>query len=315
MKALFLEKQKTLSIKEVNTPIETNDNVLIDIEVTGIGGSEYLGFNNPGIRSLPNIMGHSICGTTENGTRVAVYPLLSCNKCNYCKNNQSQLCDNWSLIGVQSNGGFAQKVLVPNKSLIEIPNGLSWEQSAFIEPFANSINAWEISKATNEDNIAIIGAGSLGLGIVTCANNINCKNINIIDLSDNRLASAKQLGATKVTKNFNDNLQFDIVFDTVGSIESRNLAISITKKNAKCIFLGFEAPIQNINFSELIRYQKQLIGSFVYTKEQFKKAMKLVQNCDNKWVKNLSFLEVEEQLNKYLEKDFSTIKAVLRPNK
>jgi (R,R)-butanediol dehydrogenase/meso-butanediol dehydrogenase/diacetyl reductase len=83
-----------------------------------------------------------------------------------------QLCDEWTLIGVHSDGGFAQKVAVPRESLIELSPELSWEQSAFIEPFANSINAWEISEAQSHNTIAIVGVGSLGLGLVACAKKI-----------------------------------------------------------------------------------------------------------------------------------------------
>ena len=85
------------------------DEVVIDVAVAGIGGSEYLGYNNPGIRTLPNIMGHGFAGTTAEGRRVAVNPLRSCGTCAYCRQGLGQLCDDWHLIGVQSDGGFAQQ--------------------------------------------------------------------------------------------------------------------------------------------------------------------------------------------------------------
>jgi threonine dehydrogenase-like Zn-dependent dehydrogenase len=308
VKALILEDKRKLVLKNVDTPSFSDAEVLIDIEVAGIGGSEYLGFNNPGIRPLPHIMGHGITGLTPEGKRVAIYPLQGCGECVYCKDNRVQLCDKWTLIGVHCDGGFAQKVAIPRELLFELPNELTWEQSAFIEPFANSMNAWEISQASRENSIAIIGAGSLGLGLVACAHAEQCQVIEVSDLSESRLDAAKCLGATKSAESLDG--QFDIVFDTVGTQETRALATQLSKKGGKSVFLGFATPMFEVNFAELIRHQKQLLGSFVYSKEHFQKAMHLAKNCQSEWVTNLTFVDVKAQLEKYLNNDFSTVKAV-----
>lgn len=312
MKTLLLEKNRTLTISEQEGPALIKGNSLIHVEVASIGGSEYLGFNNTGIRPLPNIMGHGITGINDKGQRVAVYPLSGCGNCNYCKVDQVQLCNRWSLIGVHTNGGFAQKVSAPQNSLFELPDTLSWEQSAFIEPFANSVNAWELSKSNSEDSIAVIGAGGLGLGIVASAFNSGCKDISVAEPSKNRRNAASELGANILTKSLTGT--FDVVFDTVGSLETKTQAIQMTKKGGKCIYLGFETPMQEINISELIRYQKHLIGSFVYSKKQFNQAIDLAHKCKSDWVKSISFEEVESTLLRFLSNDFKLIKVALRPN-
>ena len=312
MKALVLKGERKLFLEDISTPVVKDGEVLLDVEVAGIGGSEYLGFNHPGIRPLPHIMGHSITGLTINGMRVAVYPLQGCGKCVQCKKNLVQLCDEWTLIGVHSDGGFAQKVIVPKETIIELPEELTWEQSAFIEPFANSINAWDTSEAKSNNTIAIVGAGSLGLGLVACANNQGCSVIEICDLSKSRLSASLELGATKGVKKL--DREFDVVFDTVGSSEARNMTIQLAKKGGKCVFLGFATPIHELDFAELIRHQKHLIGSFVYSIDQFERAMNLAKYSKSSWVNNLSFLEVETQLRRFLNDDFSVVKAALRPN-
>ena len=108
---------------------------------------------------------------------------------------------------------------------------------------------------------------------------------------------------------------FDIVFDTVGTPETRTEAIRLMKRNGKCVFLGFATAQQEVNFSELIRMQYQFMGSFVYSKKQFLKAVDLVKYTNDDWVKSLQFSEVENQLWKYLEDDFSVVKAALRPHR
>ena len=312
MKALILENKRTLQIREYDTPKTADDHVIIDVEIAGIGGSEYLGYNNPGIRPLPSIMGHGFAGVTPEGKRVAVYPLTGCNTCQYCLNNQTQLCISWSLIGVQSNGGFAEKVSVPRDSVVDLPERLSWEQAVFVEPFANSVNAWHLSQAIKSHSVAIIGAGGLGLGLVACAKQSSCLSISVADLSENRRMATLEMGATEANPTLNG--EYDIVFDTVGSTETRVQAIEVTKKGGKVVFLGFETPLQELNISEIIRHQKRLIGSFVYSKSQFEAAIELAQMCNSSWVTSIGFSEVEEYLIRFLENDFSTIKVALRPN-
>ncbi len=312
LKALVLESANTLVLKEIPSPKPKIGEVLISVELASIGGSEYMGLANPGIRPLPHIMGHGIIGLTAENTKVAVYPLLGCANCEYCQSGLSQLCQDWSLIGVHSDGGFAQNVVVPQENLVNIPTSLSWEQTAFIEPFANSINAWELAHVESGQSVAIVGAGGLGLGLVACAKLSNTKTIAVTDLSTTRRNVASQLGATKVASELDG--QFDIVFETYGSKDSRNQAIDLTKKGGKCIFMGFASKNLEVNISEVIRHQKHLLGSFVYSLSQFQEAIKLVELCSSEWVTNIMFSEVKPLLENYLKNDFSTVKAALRPN-
>lgn len=312
MQALVLNGPREFSLTELVSPAVNEGQVLLEVQVAGIGGSEYLGYNNPGIRPLPNIMGHGFTGTIADGTRVAVNPLSGCGKCRYCLDGLSQLCEQWSLIGVQTNGGFAQKVAVPSERILPLPDMLSWEQSAFIEPFANSINAWQLSGAAADNSIAIIGAGSLGLGLAAQASELACDDVHVAELSPVRRSAAQSLLAGEVSEQLAG--EYDIVFETVGSQESRRQAIDLTRKGGKCVFLGFQTPEQTLNIAQLIRDQKTLIGSFVYSMEQFQQAVNLAQHCDDTWVKNVSFKEVESILMAFLEGHFDWVKVALRPN-
>lgn len=309
MKALLLESSRKLSLQDIEPPKVRKGNVLIVVEATSIGGSEYLGYNNPGIRPSPNIMGHGFTGMLGD-RRVVINPVRGCDNCVHCYSNLPQLCDSWSLIGVQTDGGFAEFVSVPEDSVVELPNSICWEQSVFVEPFANSLNAWELSGATEGDSIAVIGSGSLGLGLIACADVSGCHHVYVSEPSSNRLAAAIHLGAKEIdhTKSYN------FVFDTVGSEESRKTAIELCVKQGTVVLLGFASPILETNAGEFIRDQKRIIGSFAYSSEQFKNAIELAKRAQGGWVKNLSFHDVEAQLKDYLDGDFSVVKAALRPN-
>ncbi len=309
MKALVLEGERRLILEDVSDPADGSGLELIDVEVTSIGGSEYLGYSNPGIRALPNIMGHGFAGRTKDGRRVAVNPVQGCGRCSYCEAGHQQLCDSWTLIGVQSDGGFAELASVPQHTIVDLPDSLSWEQAAFVEPFANSVNAWELSEAGKDDAVAVIGAGGLGLGVVACAVAAGCDQVAVSDLSSARLSAGKQLGATEI----DPTGPYDVVFDTVGSKETRDAAFRMTRKLGTVVLLGFASPSLEFNASELIRSQKRVIGSFAYSSKQFVAAIGFAERTRSDWVKNVSFSNVEPLLNQYLDGDFSVVKAALRP--
>ncbi len=100
----------------------------------------------------------------------------------------------------------------------------------------------------------------------------------------------------------------------MGSSETRLKAIQYTRRGGTCVFLGFATPELTINFSEIIRHQKKLVGSFVYSQKQYKKAIELALMCDESWVKNITFEEVADHLEDFCSGNFENIKVALRPN-
>lgn len=313
MKALLLRGPGELSLETLAWPVAACGEVIINVEITSIGGSEIAAFQNPGLRPLPNIMGHGLCGTTPSGNRVAVFPLSGCGNCLYCLQDKPQLCDDWRLIGVQTPGGFAEQVAVPESALVPLPSTLSWEQASFIEPFANSVNAWDRAQPKPTDSVLIIGAGSLGLGLAAVARHQGCTSVAVSDPSPTRLEAASALGASEVAPGFNTG--FDVVFDTVGSEQSRTACIQRTRKGGKVVFLGFASQSLSVDFSRLIREQKTLIGSFVFSRQQFIQAMELAEGCHSDWVRNLSFDEVFAELQAYANGNFEPVKSALRPQR
>ena len=120
-----------------------------------------------------------------------------------------------------------------------------------------------------------------------------------------------QLGACEVAQSIAG--EFDVVFDTVGSEDARASCIGLTKKSGKCVFLGFASPSYEIDFSRMIREQKTFIGSFVFSVDQFKEAIQLVEHCRSEWVKNISFDQVAEELVAYAGGNYAPVKSALRP--
>ncbi len=217
------------------------------------------------------------------------------------------------MIGVQRAGGMAEYVVVPDDALVPLPETMRWEQATFIEPFANAVNAWARSGFLPGDRVAIIGAGGIGLGLTACAAQAGCDQIDVMDYAESRQGAAVTLGATRTGLSLEGH--YDRVFDTVGSELTRNMSLQLTRTNGTCVFMGFHQPEQSLNFSQVIRRQQQLIGAFAYSRQQFEAAISFASLCPDAWVRNLTFEDVVFQLRAFLDGDFSTIKAALRPQK
>ncbi|MCV6590472.1 MAG: zinc-binding dehydrogenase [Marinobacterium sp.] len=311
MDALLLTGPRQLIRATAPTPVAASGGQMLRVVVAGIGGSEYLSYLSPGMRTIPGVMGHSIAGLDDEGQRMLVFPLRGCEHCEYCAMGQLQLCDNWTLTGVQFDGGLATHCAVRNTQLVPMPDSLSWSQAVFVEPFANALNSWQRAAAQSTDSIAVIGAGSIGLGVVACAAQAGCEVICVAEPTVERQQAAHQLGATDSCVRLEQ--QYSVVFDTVGSPESRCWAIDHTRKGGRTVFLGFATPDMVLDMSEVIRHQKQLIGSFVYSREQFEQAITLAQCCPDDWVQYFGFDDLEAQLQRFSMGDFSCIKAAFRP--
>ena len=310
----MLKAPRRLLLDEVDEPVEVPGSSVVRVELAGIGGSEYLGYANPGIRPLPAIMGHGIVGRTGEDRRVLVDPLRGCGACRRCTDGARQLCDSWSLIGVQSPGGFAERVAVPEDALVGLPDELDSMRACFVEPFANAVNAWERSGAAPADRVAILGAGGLGLGLVACARAAGCEGVRVIEPSASRRDAAVALGATEVhARAPTRGGGHDVVFDTVGSALARSEALRLTDRGGCCTLLGFATAAIELDAVELIRREQRLVGSFVYSRAQFERAIELARRTEPEWVSVVSFDGVQPMLERFLESDFSVVRAALAP--
>src|SRR2546430_5873096 len=113
MRALVFTAPSVVELRDVDEPAPRPGEAVLDVAVAGICGSELHGVRTPGFRIPPLIMGHEFAGTTPDGRRVAVNPLLSCGCCDRCRAGQTQLCWQRAIIGIHRPGGFAERVAVP----------------------------------------------------------------------------------------------------------------------------------------------------------------------------------------------------------
>jgi threonine dehydrogenase-like Zn-dependent dehydrogenase len=334
MKALVWTDIRKIEIKEVPKPEVKSDEVLLEVKKAGICGSEisaFLGQNE--LRKPPLIMGHEFSGVVvEVGSTapkdledklVAVNPLLSCGKCEYCRKGLRQLCLKREFVGVDKPGGFAQYVCVPFESCYEVNSEIG---GALVEPLATSIRAIKKAQISLQDNAVVIGAGSIGLLTAWCAQKSGVSELLILDTNDKRLELAKRV-LNCITANpllsDSENIlsqafygeKADVVIDAVGSNQTRELSLKLIKRGGRVVLIGLHENATSIPGNKIVRDEIEIVGSFAYTDENFKQAVKLINQhselISKEWYQLRRFTEAQEAFIELTTPKSPYIKTIL----
>jgi L-iditol 2-dehydrogenase len=269
MKALVLKEYKKFSFEEVPDPQVQPQEVLVAVKACGICGSDVHGMDgSTGRRRPPIIMGHEASGVIADagkkvsgwkaGDRVTFDSTIYCGECDYCREGMINLCDRRRVLGVscedyRQNGAFAEFVAVPPRILYRLPEGLSFEHAAMVEPFAIALHAIRLSPQALNDNVVVVGAGMIGLALVQGLRHTGCGKLIVLDVTDERLSMAKKLGATHTINSGVENaVQLiqeltsgrgaDVSFEAVGMTVTVDLALRCLRKGGEVTLVGNVAP-------------------------------------------------------------------------
>ncbi len=294
MHALVYTGTNKIDFREEKDPITKPGETLVKVKASGICGSDMHAFHGNDERRIPPlILGHEVSGTSLDGKfknkDVVINPLISCEKCDYCKNEREHLCPQRTMIGmstpVKREGGLAELVSVPEKNIFEVPKKLSIKEAALAEPAAVALHAvllaeQNLKKPMSESKILIQGAGAIGLlcGLVL---NKEKKSTNIImsDPNKKRLDEcAKYLKANFVSpsdKLIKEN-NFDLILESVGLEVTRHQAIKSIAPGGTILHIGLTQPSGTFDFKKLTIQEITLVGTYCYTNKDFQKTLKIL---------------------------------------
>ena len=161
MKALVWHGTRSVAYEDAPEPEPGGGEVVLDVELAGICGSDLHGYRgHPGPRVPPLVLGHEVVGRVD-GDAYAVYPLIGCGECEHCLAGEDNHCASWRLIGMHRPGVFAERVAVPRKSLVPLPDGIDHERAVLVEPLACCVGA--LAPHGDAQFVAVLGCGPLGL--------------------------------------------------------------------------------------------------------------------------------------------------------
>lgn len=284
MKALKLYEPGNLKIEEVNVPSIKENEVLVEVKAVGVCGSDipralYKGAYYEGLT-----LGHEFSGIIskvgdqvtdwKEGQRVVVAPLVPCMTCEYCTDGQYSLCDDYDYYGSRTDGAMAKYIKVIPNNLIELPDNVSYEAGAMIDPAANAIHGLWAGNLQSGDRMAVFGLGAIGLFAIQFAKVIGASPVVAVDIHDEKLELAKSLGADITinsmkcdpVKAIEEQLGgLDFAIDLSGSPIAQDQAVSACDKNGKVVFLGISnsaLELSKESVNKILRYELKIHGSW-----------------------------------------------------
>jgi len=173
LKAYVLEEIGRLEYKEVGKPVLKMGEVLVEVQAAGICGSDIPRIFQTGTYNFPLIPGHEFSGRVVKafeesdkiwiGKRVGIFPLIPCGSCFACKEEKYEMCCHYNYIGSRCNGGFAEYVAVPTWNVIELPEKITFEEAAMLEPASVALHAVRRVNLDEVKTVALFGLGTIGI--------------------------------------------------------------------------------------------------------------------------------------------------------
>lgn len=286
---------------DTETPeVRRNDDVVIRPEWCAICSTDLLVIegNFPLASRPPKTLGHEYSGTVvdvgvdvttiEIGERVVCGPVARCGVCHFCRTGREQLCTGFTSL----NGAFAEYVCVPERAVHRLPNDISMEIGALVEPVACCIHGIEMANVTLGDTVVIIGAGAIGQILAQLAKYTGAGVVIVSEPNAFRRGIAQQICADIVVDPLSQDLKTvvdavtsgrgpDIVIEAIGSSSTCAEALRIVGRGGKVIFFGCAPPEQLLEIRPWDLYAKEIVMKAVKSSPYaFKKAIQTISRLD-----------------------------------
>ncbi|HUF00726.1 MAG TPA: alcohol dehydrogenase catalytic domain-containing protein [Anaerolineales bacterium] len=302
MKAAVFEAVKSVVVKEVPIPEIGDGEVLVQVKNTGICGTDWSIYNGwYSADKLPMIPGHEFSGVIakigrngngfKEGDRVTADINMSCGHCYYCIRGDQLLCDNFTQLGIHTNGTFAEYVKAPASLLHHLPDKLSFEEGAFIEPLSCCIHAAKAVNARIGGSMAIVGCG-LGVLHARMAVLRACAPVIVIGDNTKRLQIAKDMGADYIIDirevadpvaevlKLTDGRGVDYAIEAVGTTKTYEQAFAMLRKGGTLSAFGItgEQDVMQVRPFEFVLGEKKITGSCAGIGDDWPDAITLLAN-------------------------------------
>jgi len=260
-----LVKVKKIKIFDEDIPELKSGEILVQIKAVGICGSDMHYFLEGGIGSfkqdLPMDLGHEPAGVVvesfvgsifKKGERVAIEPGRACLSCMWCLKGKHNLCEKGIFMVTNSQGAFADYVIVRETQLAKIPKSMSYEKATLMEPLGVGLHAVRLLQVDPFESAAVIGSGPIGLSIMFVLKKLGFKDVYMVDKLQYRVRFAKKMGATHASmfkdakeeiRKWTNEKGVRYVFDTGGTRDSIDLAVNVVGVSGSLALVGI--PVED----------------------------------------------------------------------
>jgi L-iditol 2-dehydrogenase len=288
MQALLLTDYRKLELVDVDRPQIGPRDVLVRVAACGICGSDVHGYDgSSGRRVPPIVMGHEAAGTVAEvgfdvnrvrvGDRVTFDSTIYCGKCDDCRRGQVNLCTQRRVFGVscadyRQPGAFAEFIAVPQHILYPLPNNLTFEQAALVEPVSVAIHAVDRLNIQKGERAVVVGSGMIGLLVIQVLRAAGCREVLAVDIEPSKLEFARELGATSTinakecdpaagVRDQTGGQGTDVAVEVVGNAAAVSTAINCVRRGGRVGLLGNLAAEVPFPLQRVVTRELTLVGN------------------------------------------------------
>jgi len=302
MKAIMKTKpEQGIEVLDIPVPEVRADEVLIKVRAASICGSDlgiYKYTSAYSKMTLPVVMGHEFSGEIietgkdvagfKVGDRVLSESVKACGVCKYCKEGRSNLCEESTLFGIHTAGGFAEYVAVPHKLLHRMPENMSYEDAALVEPLSNALHfVRDITPFRINDFVVVQGCGPIGLYSAQLFKLGGAEVLMTgLEADKTRFEIAKKLGIETVNIQAQDLGEIvmertngtgaDIAFVAVGAPPAVMQATRIVRKRGRITVVGIFGQEVPIDMTWLVRRELEIKGAYDAKPVNFPQSIDLI---------------------------------------
>jgi 2-desacetyl-2-hydroxyethyl bacteriochlorophyllide A dehydrogenase len=335
MKALVCDQPGSFIYITRDKPVPQKDHAIVRIRRIGICGTDLHAYEGTQpYFEYPRILGHELAGEIvdtggaaeyEIGEKVTFIPYFHCGHCIACRNGLTNCCVSMKVCGVHVDGGMAEFLSVPVSSLLH-GKGMNLDELALVEPLAIGAHGIRRAGVQANENILVIGAGPIGLGVMEFGR-IACANVIAMDVNDSRLQFCKDKakvghtinpakeGALAKLKEITDGDMPTVVIDATGNLKAINDAFHYIAHGGRYVLIGLQKGHINFSHPEFHKREATLMSSRNATREDFDHVMKSMKKAlldpSSYITHRVGFDEVKDEFGSWLRPENGVIKAMV----
>ena len=283
---------KAIRVTAIGSPLEEAEieipsigarDVLVRVKAAGICHSDahYRAGVSP-VESLPLTLGHEVAGVVEQtgsdvqgfakGDRVCLHYLVTCGQCVFCQTGTEQFCSTAEMIGKHRDGGYAEFIALPERSVFRLPDEIPFEQGAILMcSSATSLHALHKARLRPGETVAIFGAGGLGISALQLARHLGAAQVFAVDINSRKLDLAQSFGAVPVDATLRDPVEqirelthgrgVDVALELVGLALTMHQAVRSLAILGRAALVGLsQENFEFAPYAELLNKEAEIIG-------------------------------------------------------
>ena len=310
MKALVYHGNKDLRLESVPDPSPGVGEVRLRIDFCGICATDieeylygpvFISGDTPNPltgRKMPLITGHEITGTVVEigdgvstlhaGDRAVINGVLTCGRCWWCSNERETQCPSMAAVGFAIDGGLAEEMVWPASQVVKLPDDVSSEEAALVEPASVALHAVRRSRVSPGETVAVLGVGTVGMLAMQAAKAMGGL-VFAVDRRQISLDMASELGANAAInaesedvyeglRDLTDGAGPDVVIDAAGGRDTPPEAVRWVRRGGRVLLVAIYTAKSEFDFNSVVSAEVEVIGSLAYQQRDVEEAVRLISS-------------------------------------